>query len=43
MKQKYIRLTWNGGRVLELKRAEYLSNKAYWDAQVCIKEEYWDS
>ena len=27
MQQKYIRLTWNGGRVLELKWHKYLLNK----------------
>ena len=43
MKQKYVRLTWNGGRVLELKWKEYKTNQAYWDRQQCKKEEYWDS
>jgi len=43
MKQKYIRLTWNGGRVLELKWKEYLINKEYWDKQMCKKEEYYSS
>ena len=40
MKKKYMRLTWNGGRVLELKWHEYILNRDYWDNQQCKKEEY---
>jgi len=42
MKQKYIKLTWNGGREINLKWKEYTMNKEYWDSQLCIKEVYWD-
>ena len=41
MKKKYVRLTWNGGRVLELTYNEYKMNKEYWDKQQCTREEYW--
>lgn len=41
MKKKMVRLTWNGGRVLELTWKEYTMNKEYWDGQQCTKEEYW--
>ena len=40
MKEKYMRLIWNGGRVLELKWHEYILNREYWDKQQCKKEEY---
>ena len=41
MRKKYVRLTWNGGRVLELTYNEYKMNKEYWDKQQCTREEYW--
>ena len=41
MKKKYVRLTWNGGRVLELTYNKYKMNKEYWDKQQCTREEYW--
>ena len=41
MKKKMVRLTWNGGRVLDLTWQEYKMNQSYWDGQQCTKEEYW--
>ena len=43
MRQKYMRLTWNGGRELELKWREYKMNQEYWDAQPCIKEVFYSA
>jgi len=35
-----IRITYNGGRVVELKREDYLKNKSYWDGQQAIITEF---
>tara|TARA_R110000851_G_scaffold75456_2_gene166349 strand:+ start:3969 stop:4100 length:132 start_codon:yes stop_codon:yes gene_type:complete len=37
-KVKYIRFTYNGGKVTELKYEHYLINITYWDAIIAIKE-----
>lgn len=30
---KMIRITYNGGRIIEMPKEDYLSNKWYWDSQ----------
>ena len=41
--QKYIKFTWNGGRILNLKWEDYLKNEEYWSSQQCNKEIYFDN
>jgi len=40
--QKYIKLTWNGGRTLTLKWEDYLKNEEYWSKQQCKSEIYFE-
>lgn len=40
--QKYIKLTWNGGRTLTLKCEDYLNNEEYWGNQQAKREIYFD-
>lgn len=40
--EKYIKLTYNGGRSLTLKWEIYLKNEEYWSNQPCIFEIYFD-
>lgn len=40
--QKYVKLTYNGGRILRLKWEVYLKNEKYWHDQECQKEIYFE-
>lgn len=37
---EWVRITYNGGKVIALKRKDYLKNRTYWDRQQAIITEF---